>query len=316
MKNYISILSIVLLSTTMQSQEINDVLRYSQTDPMGTARFRALSGAFGAVGGDLSAVSINPASSVIFNNNQVGVSLSNYNIKNNNSYFGTNNSDSNNTFDLSQAGGVFVFENRQESDWKRFAVALNYENQNNFDNSIFISGTNPGNSIDDYFLNYANGIQLGVLQNFNFEELSFREQQAYLGYNAFIIDPIPLASDPTNYDNPNITQYSSAVVPGDFHHEYSVETTGYNGKLAFNASANYQDKLMIGINLNSHFTDYVKSSSFFESNDNNTSTDNYIRRIYFDNYLHTYGTGFSFQLGAILKLSKQFRIGAAYESPT
>ncbi|MCL9805768.1 outer membrane protein transport protein [Flavobacterium amniphilum] len=316
MKNYISILGLILASTAMQAQEINDALRYSQTEPLGTARFRALSGAFGAVGGDLSAINLNPASSVIFNNNQVAFTLSNYNTKNNSDYFGTRTSDSNNSLDLGQAGGVFVFENHHESDWKKFALALNYENQNNFDNSLFISGTNPTNSIDDYFLNYANGIELRTLKNFNFEELSFREQQAYLAYWAFIIDPIPLASDPTNYDNPNITQYSSAIVPGDFYHENSVETTGYNGKLAFNASANYQDKLMIGINLNSHFSDYVRNSSFFESNDNNTSTDTYVKRVYFDNSLHTYGNGFSFQLGAILKLSNQFRVGATYESPT
>ncbi|MFC4817162.1 OmpP1/FadL family transporter [Flavobacterium sp. GCM10023249] len=316
MKNYISLLSLILATTSMQSQDINDALRYSQTESLGTARFRALSGAFGALGGDLSAININPASSVIFNNNQVAFTLGNYNTKNNSNYFGTKSSDSNSSIDLNQAGGVFVFENNNESEWKKFAFSLNYENQNNFDNSLFISGTNPNNSIDDYFLNYANGIQLGVLQNFNFEELSFREQQAYLGYNAYIIDPIPLVTDPTNYNNPNITQYSSAVIPGDFYHENSVETTGYNGKLAFNASANYQDRLMIGINLNSHFSDYVRSSQFFESNDNNTSTDNYVKRIYFDNYLHTYGNGFSFQIGAILKLGDQFRVGATYESPT
>jgi hypothetical protein len=308
MKNYISILGLVLASTAMQAQDINDALRYSQTEPLGTARFRALSGAFGAVGGDLSAINLNPASSVIFNNNQVAFTLSNYNTKNNSDYFGTKSSDSNNSIDLGQAGGVFVFENHHESEWKKFALALNYENQNNFDNSLFISGTNPTNSIDDYFLNYANGIQLGVLENFNFEELSFQEQQAYLAYNAFIIDPVT-----TNQNN---TQYTSAMVPGNFYHENSVESTGYNGKLAFNASANYQDKLMIGLNLNSHFSDYVRNSSFFESNDNNTSTDTYVKRVYFDNSLHTYGNGFSFQLGAILKLSNQFRVGATYESPT
>ena len=308
MKNYISILSLVFASTAMQAQDINDALRYSQTEPLGTARFRALSGAFGAVGGDLSAVSLNPASSVIFNNNQVAITLNNYNVKNNLDYFGTKSSDSNSSLDLGQAGGVFVFENNTESEWKKFALAINYENQNNFDNSFFITGTNPNNSIDAYFLNYANGVQLGILENFNFEELSFREQQAYLGYNAFIIDPV--TATPSN------TQYTSAVVPGDFYHESSTEATGYNGKLAFNASASYMDRLMIGINLNSHFSDYTRNSRFFERNDNNSSTDTYVKRIYFDNYLHTYGNGFSFQVGAIVKLNNHFRVGATYESPT
>lgn len=357
MKNYISILSLVLASTAMQSQEVNDALRYSLTEPMGTARFRALSGAFGAVGGDLSAVNINPASSVIFNNNQISASLSNYNTNNTNNYFGTRNSNSENTFDLNQAGAVFVFKKHDESEWKKFAIALNYENQNNFDNSMFISGTNPSNSIDKYFQFYANkdgGAQEELINSYYYShsfdqngdpyedysflanyfntsestiannlssfvyqylgetggQYSFDNQQAFLGFESYIID---VADDYTDTNR----NYKSLVGPGgNYYHENSIETTGYNGKLAFNASANYQDKLMIGINLNSHFSDYIKSSRFFESNNNTNTTETYVKRIYFDNYIHTYGNGFSFQLGAILKLSNQIRIGATYESPT
>lgn len=324
MKKYISILGLAFCFTSIQAQTINDALRYSQTNPLGTARFRAMSGAFGALGGDLSAISANPASSVVFANNQVGFTLSNYNLKNDANYFGTNNFDSFNSFEVNQAGGVFVFENsRENSDWKKFAVAINYENQNNFDDSVYFSGYNPTNSIDDYFLYYANanekwnGIKQGTLQNAYFGDLPFEDQQAYLGYNAYIIDPIPLASDPTNYDNPNIDSYSSAILGGGaFFHKNSVETTGYNGKLTFNGSAQYQDKLMIGLSLNSHFSDYRKISSFFESNANNTSTDYYVKRVYFNNELHTFGNGFSFQLGAIFKINNVFRIGGAYESPT
>ena len=48
------------------AQDINDALRYANAEVQGSARFRALSGAFGALGGDLSAISINPAGSAIF----------------------------------------------------------------------------------------------------------------------------------------------------------------------------------------------------------------------------------------------------------
>jgi hypothetical protein len=34
----------------------------------------------------------------------------------------------------------------------------------------------------------------------------------------------------------------------------------------FNAATSYKDKLYIGINLNSHFTDFRKQSSFYEDN--------------------------------------------------
>ena len=70
------------------------------------------------------------------------------------------------------------------------------------------------------------------------------------------------------------------------------------------------------MNLNSHFVDFRQSSRFYEDN-NAPLTNNYtVSRVQFDNDLYTYGTGFSFQLGTIAKVTKQLRIGAAFESPT
>ena len=66
--------------------------------------------------------------------------------------------------------------------------------------------------------------------------------------------------------------------------------------------------------MNSHFSDYTRSSSFFEFNNNDISQG--IRSVRFNNDLRTFGNGFSFQLGAIAKVGTDIRIGASYESPT
>jgi long-subunit fatty acid transport protein len=68
--------------------------------------------------------------------------------------------------------------------------------------------------------------------------------------------------------------------------------------------------------LNSHFVDFTKSSSFYESNTNNLGTNYTVRELRFNNDLYTYGTGFSFQIGAIAKVTNEVRLGLAYESPT
>jgi hypothetical protein len=318
MKKIFAIAFGCLAMTSVQAQDITDALRFAQTDLNGTARFRAMSGAFGALGGDFSSLNVNPAGSSIFANNQAGFTLGNYNTKNNSNYFGKNTSDSNNSFDLNQAGAVFVFNNDDpKSDWKKFGLAVNYEKARNLDNSLFSAGTNTNNSIDKYFLSYANGVKLGDLSNYNFDQLYFNEQQAYLGYNAYIINPVPLASDPTNYNNPNINTYTSGVAPGgNYYQENKVRSTGYNSKLAFNFSGQYTDKWYFGLNLNSHFLDYRQASSFYESNNNNTSTTDLVKRLSFKNDLYTYGSGFSFQLGTIFKPAKEVRLGLAYESPT
>ncbi len=315
MKKYLSLLIIIIGSSATQAQDFTDALRYSQTNQLGTARFRALSGAMGALGGDLSAISINPASSSIFNNNQISVTLNNSNNKNNSNYFGTKNSESSNAFDLNQVGGVFVFEKSGEKNqWNKFALSINYENQNNFDNSLYFSGINPTNSIDKYFLYYANrdgGVSAFNLDNYYYDELTYEEQQAWLGYQSYIIDTDP------SYNESNNRLYTSLVPSGgNYYQEKSIQTTGYNGKLTFNASAQYAKWLSIGLSLNSHFSDFKRSSYFFESNENNTTTIDKIKRVYFNNDLHTTGNGFSFQLGAIFKVTNILRLGAAYESPT
>ena len=311
MKKIFAIAIASLAITSIKAQDINDAMRFSQTDLNGTARFRAMGGAFGAVGGDFSSLNVNPAGSLIFANNQVGFTLANYNNNNDSNYFGKNTSANNNSFALNQAGAVFVFNNdKDRSEWRKFSFSLNYENARNLDNSIFSAGTNANNSVDKYFLSYANGVSLGTLNNYNFNELYYNEQQAYLGYNSYIIDPSANTNSNTSY-------YTKVAPGGNYYQENRIHSTGYNSKVAFNFAAQYTDKWLFGMNLNSHFLDYRQSSGFYESNSNaKYTTGSTVDVIRFSNDLYTYGSGFSFQLGTIFKPAKEVRLGIAYESPT
>ena len=310
MKKYILLLITGITCGTIQAQEIRDALRYSQDNLNGTARFRAMSGAFGALGGDLSSINVNPAGSAIFANNQLGFTLNNTSIKNKANLFGGTSKETDNSSDLNQAGGVFVFKNQNKSShWKKFSVAINYENTNNLNNSIFSSGTNPTNSIANYFLSYANGIPLNVLEDSNYDNLNHGAQQAFLGYQGYIINPVN--------NNPSNIKYNSNVPStGNYYQENTITTKGYNGKLSFNAATSFKDKLFIGVNLNSHFIDYKQSSRFYEDNEAPLTSNYTVSRVQFDNDLYSHGNGFSFQLGAIAKVTKVLRLGVAYESPT
>lgn len=297
--------------SALHSQEVSDAIRYAQENLTGTARYRAMSGAFGAVGGDISALQVNPAGSAVFNNNQMGISFSNLTKKNNSNYFGTETSDKDNSFILNQAGGVFVFHDRNpNNNWKKIAIGATYENTNNFDNDIFSAGTNPRNSIDQYFLTYANGIPLSVITGVPYRDMYYDEQQAYFGYQGYIINPV-------NANDNNNTQYVSAVpAGGNYYQENENYTSGYNSKLTFNIATSYKDKIYFGANLNLHITDYRRSSSFYEDNSNPLEARETISSLRFNNDLYTYGNGFSFQLGAIAKVTDGLRLGVAYESNT
>ncbi|MFT5251180.1 MAG: hypothetical protein ACI87N_000152 [Flavobacteriales bacterium] len=336
MKKNIFLLLVVLGFSTAQSQEIKDALRYSQDNLTGTARFRAMSGAFGALGGDLSAIGINPAGSAIFANNQVGFTVSNSSKKNESNYFGTNTTEKNNSFDLNQAGGVFVFKNQSAtSNWKKVTLGLNFENTNNFNNSVFSAGTNPTRSFGNYFLSYANTGNNGApvpqefvntqagesvsslysflgsnLPNNQFPRLNgFAAQQAMLGYQGFVLNAVDV--------NNNNSRYTSNVAAGgNYYQENTAVSSGYSGKLAFNAATSYKDKLYIGLNLNSHFIDLRQSNVFYEENANTLDANYKVTRLQFNNDLYTYGSGFSFQLGAIAKLTNELRAGFTYQSST
>lgn len=333
MKKIFAIAIVSLAMTSIQAQDINDALHFSQTDLNGTARFRGMSGAFGALGGDFSALNVNPAGSVIFSNNVAGFTLANYNTKNNSNYFGKNTTDSNNSFDINQAGAVFVFENGgQNRDWRKFALAVNYENARNLDNSLFSAGTNSNNSVDKYFLSYANqngGIPIELLQTQPGETIQslytylgglpdsyypningYQTQQAFLGYQSYILDASTSSTSNTSY-------ITNVATLGNYYQENKIKSTGYNSKLTFNFSGQYTDKWFFGLNLNSHFLDYRQSSNFYESNTNpKYATGSTVDVIRFSNDLYTYGTGFSFQLGTIFKPAKEVRLGISYESPT
>jgi len=310
------ILAIGLLAmTTVNAQDITDAVRYSDDNIQGTARFKAMSGAFGALGGDLSAVSINPAGSALFNNSYASLSISYQDNKSNTNYFGSKSSNNEINFDLNQAGGVFVFKNtRSDSQVRKFVLSINYEQTNNFNNEFFASGMN-NSSIDNYFLQYAQGLRLDEISAFDGESYTdaygdigaiygYNNQQAFLGYESYILEP-------DTYDDDN-TGYSSNISPGTFHHEYSHYTTGNNNKLSFNAAMKFNENFYLGLNLNSHFIDYNRTTYLFESNTNPGSL---INEVGFENNLSTYGNGFSFQLGGIVKLNEILRIGASYDSP-
>ncbi|WP_366184204.1 outer membrane protein transport protein [Flavobacterium ovatum] len=318
MKKIIYLIIAGLSFGTIQSQEVRDAVRYAQDNINGTARYKAMSGAFGALGGDLSSLNVNPAGSSVFSNNQMTLTFSNLTTNNASEYFGTKHNEKLSDFNLNQAGAVFVFRNGdQKSKWTKFAIGINYENTNNFNNTIGAYGTNPTNSVGDYFLSYANanpikqqaGIPLGVILDNSYSKLNYADQQAYLGYWGFLINP--------NNDVDSNTIYNSNVpAGGKYYQENTITSTGYNGKLAFNASADYNDKIHFGLNLNSHFTDFRQKTLFYEDNKNANSNTIDLVNTSFENEIYTYGSGFSFQLGTIIKATKEFRIGLAYESST
>ncbi len=312
----------ILSMSFLNAQDLTDAVRYSQQEILGTARYRSMSGAFGALGGDLSALQINPAGSAVFLNSFGSVTLSTSRINNEGLYnTGFANSFTNRSsrnLNFGQLGAVFIYNNRdiESSGINKLSFGIAYDQTTDNANKIFLAGRSS-NSIDNFFLNEAQGLPFGLISRTSSESVndlySFlgseegsQAQQAFLGYEAFIIEP-------TDNENLNNTNYISNIAPGVYDHEYTYESTGINGKLTVNMGAQIDEIFYIGANLNSHFVNYDKVTEFFEGNNNQGSN---LNEVLFTNRLSTVGGGFSAQVGGIAKVSKMVRAGVSYESPT
>src|SRR5690606_30991201 len=148
-KLFLFILSISAV-LSVHSQDLSDAVRYGSEGISGSARFSAMSGAFGALGGDLSAIRINPAGSAVFLGSTSSISLSVGNNDNKSRFLNGLAENSESEFDLNQAGAVFVFINPDTSSgFQKFTLGIEYDQIANYDNSFFAVGNNT-NSIDAY----------------------------------------------------------------------------------------------------------------------------------------------------------------------
>lgn len=118
-------------------------LLFSKDNNAGTARFTAMSGAFGALGGDVSAIKINPAGASVFKHSLFTASVNSRTTDITSKYYNNSVTTQNEYFDFSQAGAAFVYKTYDSSEWSKFAFSFNYSIRNNFDNH-FISSGNSG----------------------------------------------------------------------------------------------------------------------------------------------------------------------------
>ncbi|MGB2129566.1 MAG: OmpP1/FadL family transporter [Flavicella sp.] len=142
---YLLFLITILASITSKAQILgyNDLgLLFSQENYHGTARFNAMAGAFGALGGDVSATYINPAGGAVFNRNQISGSLSSANLDTDATYYGTKSFNNASSFRNGQFGAAFIFDTAQNSDWSKTVFGVNYSVTNDFKNNYRVNGNN------------------------------------------------------------------------------------------------------------------------------------------------------------------------------
>src|SRR5690554_4464332 len=125
-KIYLPIIALLGL-TQVKAQEFNpnDAIRIGTPQISGSARFNAMNGAFGALGGDISSLQINPASSALVNYNHVRIT-ENMQIQNNKATFmGITSEAKESNLEVPSFGAVNVIDSKNQGEsLKKITIRL------------------------------------------------------------------------------------------------------------------------------------------------------------------------------------------------
>lgn len=191
-KHILVVLLLTAYSINAQTLSYSDIgVSFSTEKIKGTARYNGMSGAFGALGGDLSAIDINPAGAAVFLRSEFATTLNIADTETASTYYGQSNLTNNNVTNMSQVGGVFVFKPRNSA-WTRTAIAFNYSSANEFENFWVAEGNSnyptyiyDPNDEEIVYLNsdgqYFENITDGANRKYSFSFAGELNNKLYLG---------------------------------------------------------------------------------------------------------------------------------------
>jgi hypothetical protein len=285
-----------IFSLALSGQGLDDAYRYSRQQFYGTSRFNSMAGAFNALGGDIGANHLNPASIGVFKKSEMSFTLGvGINTAKSN-YYGTEVKASASKPNVNNMGIVFVRE-LDGNDWKAVNINISYTRKNDFNQTLSFSGNQSQHSFAQHLANSSQGLSPDDL---SFDAYQFVE---YPAYQAYIIDPIDTAD----------WTYLGAVSPTENKQQRGdLIRSGRMSETLLGIGTNFRDRLYIGGGIHIAGIKYYEEIRFEEEPTNPSD----IIRYEYVNYLDVTGTGISFSGGIIARLTDMIRWGISVQSPT
>ena len=292
-RNFILSLIFGSVVASAYAQGEMDAFNLSYSELTGTAQSVGMGGAMGALGGNISAISINPAGIGVYKSSEVVTTLNFANTKTKTDFNGIKMDDNKFKFDLSNIAFVGTFP--IDSDVAPLInFGFSYNNLRSFDRKTSMRGNNIDNSLTANIADRANGAGKDAIINGTYANNG--EWLGMLGYDAGII----------RYNN--IQNRFESSFQGKTSNDLYMREKGYVNSYDFNVGTTFSDMLSIGVTLAVTDIDYRLYSDYNESFTGNS--------YFLENYLKTEGTGWQVKAGLIFKPIKELRIGVAYHSPT
>ena len=296
MKNIKSIAFLLLLTSfSASAQNEMDALRYSFSEPGGTARFSSMGGAFGALGGDFSSLSINPAGLGVFRSSEITITPSLGYQASETKFLGQMEDEMKYNFDLNNIGVVFSIPTSAktgEGGWQFVNLAFGMNRHTNFNNRWVARGFNNTSSLMTSFLEQAR--REGSVENLN-------DFNTGLAWDTYLLD---MDDGVFFVDMPD----------GQVSQRMTVNNSGYIREFVASVGANYNDIFYIGASVGLPSVSYSFKSIFEETDTRNVSS--YFKSLTYTDNFSTSGTGFNFKFGGIIRIQNYVRLGATIHTPT
>lgn len=299
----------------LMAQSAIDALQLSQGDLKGTARFVSMGGAFGALGGDISTMTQNPAGIGVYRSSEIGVTIDvNIQGTKSNSMGFSQSEDQTKVYcpNFGYVGAV----NLDSEVMPYFNWGLSYGRTASFDRIYRGGMPSISSSVSNFISDFSNGFapdELGMSQSYNPYWDSNADWLSILAYNSYMINP-----------KGNTSGYNGLFQNGTSGNAmFNVRERGYVDEYSINLGGNFVNTVYWGVGLGITDLDYINQTFYDEEMVNalipaeggatTTNGDSYIA---LDNFKHISGTGFNFKAGLIFKPINEFRFGFAVHTPT
>lgn len=290
---YITIIATLFIFQIATAQNETDVLRLSQNFRLGTARSVGMAGAAGALGGDFTSVTMNPANLGLYRRSEFTFTpMFSWNITTSD-FLNKKNEDTKRNLGISNLGYIKVNSRNRESGWISTTFGIGYNRLDSYNQRTFMAGINNMNSFLD---------DIGALSDdVNSSEYLFYKDLAF--QDSLLVDGVNEGEYTNDFKIDGYGQYQERL----------LTTSGSHGELSFSFGGNYNNKLYVGalFGINSvHF-----NRTFFHTEEDQQDLIYYVDKFIFYEDQRTDGYGFNIKLGTIVRPFDFLRIGAAFHSP-
>lgn len=320
----ISIIAIILLvaaSLPARSQGVEDALRYSQQFYVGSARTMAMGNAFTALGGDLGATSINPASTAIYNCCEFAIT-GGWSWDRNEALFETTegsytHSKGRTVFTVPNISMVFSLPTGRDYGLVSYSFGFGYNKIANFNSRLMFRGEDSGSSL---LGNIAEGLETvdnSYLLAEDAYDVKYCTNQEILAFDSYLVNPYHDFSDSYIGATENEWVGGGLGVDSILDKYYDRIQKGGIYDMSFNFGMNFSDRLYLGANLNLNMVDYTDDLLYEENGDlSGNYFDSGFKSMSYNYWQQTSGVGANLQLGAIWVPFDFLRLGASYTTPT